>query len=623
MLKLHRKRIFTKLIVLMMLFSQALLAADTLRMNMRDADIRALIQWVADNTNKNIVVHKDVQGKVTVISSEALSSDEAYQVFLSVLDIHGFAAIDTGTALKIIPKNIANSGLALDTNSGSNADMVVSVVKLKHISASKLVSNLRPLIGKNAILSANPESNSLIIADHANNITHIRKLINELDKTNDSEIELIKLKFANASDILGSLKSLFPSDAGSSQLKLSIDERSNSLLITGNPAQKQQIKKLIQKLDTELIGDGNTQVIYLHYVDAKELVPILKSLSSSIQSDKKETTSAISVESSDTANALIINAPPGMLTTMKRVIKQLDIRRAQVLVEALVVEVTGDVGEDLGVTWLADGINASGDGIAGAANTLGDLPLSLGGQVAGDFSTGRGLNFGYFENGDLRAAIRALDATTKANILSTPTIVALDNEEASLLVGQNVPFITGQSTGSSSNNDPFTTIERRDVGISLIITPRINRGDSITLEIKQKTESIAPSLASASDLITNKREILTKALIKDGQMLVLGGLISDEQTEKEEKIPILGDIPFFGALFRSTSTDHIKKNLMVFIHPVILKDEQHISDITQKRYQFMQGLRQRALERSWDQDVKAQTKMEDFTTYTPDLPTVQ
>ncbi|MCR8921792.1 type II secretion system secretin GspD [Dasania sp. GY-MA-18] len=612
----YRSQLYALLCCLLMINSSW--ADDKLRMNMRDADIRALIQWVADNTGKNIVVHKEVQGNVTVISPEPLSRKDAYQVFLSVLDVHGYAAIETEQALKIIPKNIATSGLTLAKNSGQNADMVVSVVKVQHISAQKLVANLRPLISKEAVLSANPESNSLIIADRYNNINHIRKLITELDQSGDSEIELIKLKYANAADILNSLQSLIPANSGndSQQLSLSMDERSNSLLVAGEASKRAQIKKLVAQLDTELMGDGNTQVIYLHYVDAKELVPILKSLSSSIQSDKKETTSAISIESSATTNALIINAPPAMLNTMKRVIQQVDIRRAQVLVEALVVEVSGDVGEDLGISWVSEDLSNVGDGVAGAVNTLGDL--TAGGEIDGQFVPGRGLTFGYFDNGDLQAAIRALDATTKANILSTPTVVAIDNEEASLLVGQNVPFITGQATGSSSStNDPFTTIERQDVGISLVVTPRINRGDSITLEIKQKTESIAPSLATASDLITNKREIITKALIKDGQMLVLGGLISDELTEKEERVPVLGSIPILGALFSSSSTDHVKKNLMVFIHPIILKDDQHINEVTQRRYQFMQELRARSQKQQWQHEIKSNTKMEDYSTYTP------
>jgi general secretion pathway protein D len=359
--------------------------------------------------------------------------------------------------------------------------------------------------------------------------------------------------------------------------------------------------------------------VYLHYVDAKEIVPILKSLSQSIQSTEKDSNSGntISIEASESANALVINAPPALLNTMKRVVADLDIRRAQILVEALVVEVSGDVANDLGVSWITNPENE----FVSAVNTLGDLPLAnpdLGDNSPMQFTPGRGFTFGYFNNGDLQAAIRALNATQKANILSTPTIVAIDNEEASLLVGQNVPFKTGQATSPSSpTTDPFTTIERQDIGISLVVTPRINKGDSITLEIQQKTESIAPSVETASDIITNKREILTKALIKDDQVLVLGGLISDEETEVTEKVPFLGSIPLIGKLFSSTGKSHSKKNLMVFIHPVILKDEEHIREVTQRRYNFMQDIQQQVRKKEWQIDPDETAIMEDFKTFSP------
>lgn len=616
------QRLTGRLCQIMLIFSLSILsclAEDKLTMNMRDADIRALIQWVADNTNKNIVVHKDVQGLVTVISSDTMTPSEAYQVFLSVLDIHGFAAIETAEAVKIVPKTIASSGLALDSNSSASADMVVSVFKLKHNAANSLINNVRPLVSKSAVLTTNNASNSLIIADHRANILRLKDLIAELDTLGDNDIDIITLKHANASDIMNTLQSFLPNQNNTGQpFAMSLDERSNSILLSGDQSKRIQFKTLIEKMDTQLSGDGNTQVIYLHYVDAKEIAPILSSLAKSIQSDSKNETSIsnVSIESSETANALIINAPPGLLTTMKRVVDQLDIRRAQVLVEALVVEVSGDVAEDLGINWVTEDLSGVGDGVASAINTPGDL--SLGGIVNDQYIAGPGMTFGYFNNGNIQAAIRALDATTKANILSTPTIVAIDNEEASLLVGQNVPFITGQSTNASSSTDnPFQTISRQDVGITLVVTPRINSGDSITLDIQQKTETIAPSVASASDLITNKREILTKALIKDDQMLVLGGLISDEETEKVEKVPFFGSLPLIGKLFSSTSTDHIKKNLMVFIHPVILKDDEHMTRVTQQRYQFMQNLRREAKEKTLTPKLRKRIDMEDFEAYKP------
>jgi general secretion pathway protein D len=625
----YRARLYYwPLIIIFSFVSLPSFAEDKLTMNMRDADIRSLIQWVADNTGKNIVVHKNVKGKVTVLSSKPLTPDEAYEVFLSVLQVHGFAAIETDQALKIVPRSIAaGSGLPF---SGASSDMVVNLIHVENISATKLSQVLRPLVSKEAVLVPFSDTSSILIADHASNIKTIKRLIAQLDNAGDNEIEIVKLTYANAADVLASIKSLLSSGGNvDTSLTLSADERSNSILMAGDPARRKKIKKLILQLDEPLMGDGNTQVIYLHYVDAAEIEPILKNLAESIQKQKKEDSSGISIESSESANALIINAPPAVLTTMKRIISQLDIRRAQVMIEALIVEVSGDVADDIGVTWLSTDITDLDDNdVVTAANTLGDLPLTGGPRVGIDpdtgdpvilpFSAGQGLTFGYFTSGNIQAAIRALSTTKNVNILSTPTIVAIDNEEASLLVGQNVPFKTGQETSSSSDtSNPFVTIERQDIGISLVVTPRINQGDSITLEILQKAESIEPDVNVASDIVTSKREIKTVALIKDGQTLVLGGLISDKETEVVSKVPFLGDIPFIGWLFRSTGKSHEKTNLMVFIRPVILKDEEHIAAVTQKRYDFMSKQQNKVLNEEWDLSMDKKPKLEEFETFTP------
>ena len=599
--------------------SQPAYSAEKLTMNMRDADIRALIQWVADNTGKNIVVHRDVKGKVTVLSPEPLTVDEAYQVFLSVLQVHEYAVIETPEALKIVPRSIAASGALPYAASSITADMVVSILKIENTSALQMAEALRPLMSKDAVIKPYLATNALVLADHASNISSAQELIQQLDKTSDSEIDVIVLQHADAESILQSLSTLLPSgsqQASALNITISINERSNSILLAGDPAKRKQFRNLIKKLDKPLDGQGNTDVVYLHYVDASEIVPILENLAKSIQSNQKDTDSNISIEASKSANALVINAPPSILTTMKSIISQLDIRRAQVMVEAILVEVRGELASDVGVTWITDPDNS----IVGAVNTLGNLPLANAPSdgSALPFSAGRGFTFGYFNGGDLQAALRALSATQNANILSTPTIVAIDNEEASLLVGQNVPFITGQATSSaSSTNDPFTTIERQDIGTSLVVTPRINQGDSITLEIHQKTETIAPSIDIASDIVTNKREIITKALIRDDQVLVIGGLINDEETEIIEKVPLLGDIPYLGSLFSSKGTSHTKTNLMVFIHPTILKDDEQIARLTQTRYQFMQNLQQQVKDNEWKIDPDDSAVLKDFSTFTP------
>ena len=600
------------------MLSPLAMAEDKLTMNMRDADIRALIQWVADNTGKNIVVHKDVQGKVNVLSPAPLSPDEAYQVFLSVLQVHGYAAIETPEAVKIIPKNMATRGALPYSGASDSADMVVSVLKIRNASALQIADLLRPMLSSEAVLSTYAATNTLVIADHASNVESARSLVQQLDKSGDTAIEVVKLQYADAGSILQSLTALLPQSAGNPgsgvNISLSADERSNSVLLAGDPARRRQFRNLIRQLDTAIDG-GNTSVVYLHYVDAAELVPILQSLTQSIQAGQKsgEDQSSISIESSETANALVINAPPSIQNNLRDVIAKLDIRRAQVLIEAVLVEVRGELANDLGVSWITD----PNKEVIGAVNTLGDLPLAST-TPNGSFAAGRGFTLGYFQDGDIRAALRALSSTQNANILSTPTVVAIDNEEASLLVGQNVPFITGQATGSASTtNNPFTTIERQDIGTSLVVTPRINEGDSITLEIQQKTENIAPSVSVASDIVTNKREILTKALIKDGQVLVLGGLVSDEETEVRNKVPLLGDIPLLGKLFSSTDKSHAKTNFMVFIHPTILKDQQQIAAATQRRYNFMQDLQQQARDKKWRIRPEPGPLMQDFESYAP------
>lgn len=612
--------------------SAAAPASDLVTMNMRDADIRTLIQWISDQTGKNMVVHKDVQGKVTVLSSKPVTKAEAYRVFLSVLQVHGFAAIETPEAVKILPASMAvQSGVPVSNNrTGSTNDMVVQTFKLNNISAVEVAQTIRPLVSKDAVINSDASTNMLLVADHAANVNELQNLVERMDRSGGAEVELVKLDNANAKEVVASLSSLFPSQntggglGGALPLTIAADERSNAVLLSGDASKRAQAKRLIRQMDKPLSGEGNTQVIYLQYATAKDVAPILKSIAQSVLKDQKDKASSFSIEPSEAANALVVNAPPGLIANLREVVGKLDIQRAQVLVEAMIVEVSGDVSDDIGVTWITANINdANRTGGVAATNTLGNLsPVNVLAYDANKnptkYGPAEGLTLGYLQNGDLRAALRALSATTKANVLSTPTVVAIDNEPASLLVGQNVPFITGQSTSAAAGTgNPFTTIERKDIGISLEVTPRINQGDSITLDIKQKIENIAPSVTGASDLITNKREINTKTLIKNDTVLVLGGLISDEETESKSKVPILGDLPLIGKLFSSTSRSHSKKNLMVFIHPVILKDQQNIADVSKARYEFMQNEQKKAQqnEATTTQRNPKSAGMEDFKTF--------
>ena len=616
-----RTTAFTKLLLIasLLLPAGALQAQDDdkITMNMRDADIRGVIQWVSDLTGKNILVHNDVQGAVTVISGGPVTKDEAYELFLSALQLNGYAAIESKNVIKIVPENMATQS-ATPPGSGGGNQVVTRIIPVSNLPANQMVILLRPLLPESAKISADATSNSLVVVGRASNIERIQNIIVRMDKPGSGEFDLVKLKHANAADIMDSLSQLMPQQqngGGGDQnpmlsVNFSYDERSNSILMFGDPAKRKNLRSLISRMDQPVSGEGSTQVVYLNYVDAEELVPILAGMAEAHAKDKGETDDKLNatVSASESANALIINAPPALLANMKRVVSQVDIRRAQVLVEALIVEVNNDIANEIGVNWVSSNNLADGDSF-GAVNTLGNLPLAanLTRSTVGDitsFIPGAGLTFGFFKNGSLRAALRALASNTKANILSTPTIVAMDNEEADLLVGQNVPFRTGQSTGTASQTDnPFTTIERQDIGTTLKITPRINQGDSIALQIEQTTENIAPVAPNeigASDIITNKRSLKTRVLIKDDEVLVIGGLIREDETEVKQKVPFLGDIPLIGRLFSSKTIKKSKSNLMVFIHPVILKDRQHVAELTRKRYNFMRGKQKEISRADWD-----------------------
>lgn len=597
-------------------------------LNMRDADIRSLVQWVADVTGKNLIVHKDVQGKVTVLSAEPVTPEQAYQVFLAALDVNGFSAVESGGAIKIVPQAMANAS-SPPIGRGAGGETVVTVIRANNVPASQLANNLRPLVPTTGLLSAYPETNSLIVASSATNVQRVQELVRLLDQAGNLQFETIRLQHANAQDVEKNLTQLIPGIQGSEGYKfvnLAVDTRTNTILLGGDPANRRQVRNIITSLDQEVAG-GNTDVIYLKYVQAEEMMGILKGVAEALQGGGGEQAGAapaakVSIEASKSTNALIVNAPPAVVSKMRSIVEQVDIRRAQVLVEALVVEVSDTGAKDLGVAWVwKGGDNPPDDGLA-ALNTLGNLSGS--GIVTDDsgrvnFSPGSGFTLGYYDDGDLKAVLRAIATTTKANILSTPTIVALDNEEAELLVGQNVPFKTGESTSSASPVDnPFTTIERQDIGISLTIKPQINQGDSITLDLTQTAESIEPAVnVETSDIVTNKRKIKTKALIKDNQTLVVGGLLKDEETRQRSRMPILGDIPLVGKLFGSTGTKRGKTNLMVFIRPTILKDDVQIENLTRQRYEFMRDQQATILQADRPFERKPEAQLPEFETISP------
>jgi len=601
--KMHKiiGRVMTAVALLIIFIPLHVVAEEKLTLAMENADVRDLIRWASEHIDKNIIIHPNVQGKITVLAGEPMTKEEAYQVFLSVLQVHGYIVVESEGSLKILPDNLATQSsipLAEGSDEGEE-DIVVRIVKIKNVAATQLVGLLKPLIPQVGHLAAYPESNSLIISDRASNVERIMEIINRLDRVGVIDIETIPIEFANAKDVVAVVKQVLPQTNkggdGSEVLTITSDDRSNAILMSGDPNSRQQIRNLIQHLDKPLTGDGNTQVIYVNYASAKDLVPILKSVSGSALKAEKDQSLAnveVGIDVSEETNALIITAPPSILKTMKGVIQKLDIRRTQVLVEAVIVEVSSDLAEDLGIEWQS---SENSDVVSGFSSIPGNVAegsfprnrnatTTTSGKEDNKLVLGTGLNLGFYRKDSLRSFLRALEVNSAANILSKPTIVALDNEEAEILVGENVPFITGSAAGSNNEN-PFTTIQRQDIGVTLKIKPRVNNDNSITLEIQQSVESIGTAAVETADIITKKRNINTKVLIDDDEVLVLGGLIRDEVTDTEKRIPLLGNIPFIGALFRSNSTATVKKNLMVFIHPKILHDSRDNRKASQSRYE--------------------------------------
>lgn len=589
---------------------------ESVKINMQDTNIRTFIEWIAKETGKNFIIDPRITGKVTVISNESMTPDEAYRVFLSVLQVHGFSAIESENTVKVIPDaNAKQSGVPLVEDGDLNDDQqIVRVIRTRHVSATQLINILRPMVPQVGHLAAYPDSNALIISDRASNINQLLKLVAEIDKAGQFEIDVVPLQYASAKEISGMLTNLTPQTAGqegTGKLTVSVDERTNSVLISGEPSKRRQILDILYELDRPGNIMRDTQVLYLHYLKASDVAQTLQNVATSIQKEDKDVginTAEISIQANDTTNALIISAPPAIMSTLQGLVKSLDIRRAQVLVEAVIVEVSDKKVNELGVQWGTSDSAIGGDGFFGGIRTgVGKTNYdTFPGQPV---SLDAGLSLGFWRNGSLRSLVRMLSSDDTVNILSTPNLVTLDNEEGKIVVGQNVPFITGSSTSASNpSTNPFQTIERQDVGITLKIKPQINEGDSVTLNVYQEISSVT-SETSAADIVTNKRSIETRVLIQDGATLVLGGLISDEQKAGGDKIPYLSRIPGVGRLFRNDRKERDKKNLMVFIKPTIMSNFTHAHQVTKGKYDHMRGMQ---IEYGKKNDIKEVSTLPDF-----------
>jgi general secretion pathway protein D len=585
--------------------------------NIRNADIQAFISQIADMTGKNFVVDPRVRARdVTVVSTKALSAAEVYELFLSVLQVHGYAAVPSGDIIKIVPNTTAKqSNLPLvGKNEAGGEELVTRVIPVENSPVEELVPVLRPLVPQYGHLAAVGSANALIISDHMDNIRRMEAIIASLDNAESEDVQVIKLEHAFAGDMVKMLESLTPQTGGrrgktkDGGVTVVADERTNRLIIKGDRITRQRMAQMIRNLDTPASATGGVQVVRLSHGDAEALAELLKNFAEGASAAKPGadgkaaaasiTGDKVSIQADKSLNALVIRAEPAMMKEIMSVISQLDVRRAQILIEAAIVEVSGDTGKALGFQYVA-GSDESGVGAINFGNaglTINSIVQALATDDPSGLALGDGITMGFGEkdsNGDLKwgALIQALSTSTDVNLLSTPSILTLDNQEASIVVGENVPFITGTSTSTGSGvSNPFQTIQREDVGLSLKVTPHVAGLSTIRLELEQENSQVKDSVGEAADIVTTTRKLESTVLADDGETIALGGLIRDNITKTVRKVPILGDIPLLGILFRSTSNSREKSNLMVFLRPTILPDNEQLLNMTRQKYMGITAL---------------------------------
>ena len=580
--------------------------------NYREADIRVVADQVQQVIGRPIIIDPRVRAQVTVLSNAPMSPDAFYKLFQSALEVHGFVALDSGSAIEIVPD--ANARF------GEGEDYVSQAIVLQNIGAAQLVPILRPLLPQSAHLAAHPASNALIVADRPQNIDRMMRLIRRMDTAGTADIEVIPLENASAEEVvrmLSSLNQAAQAAGGTPPVQVIADMRTNSVLLSGASTSRLQYKALIAHLDTPSAQGGNTQVVYLNYADAMDLASKLQAQFGTAGSSgggaarppaaggaaaaAEGASGPVTIWADAGTNALVINAPERVRQDMMSVIKQIDIPRLQVAVDAIIVELTQQKSAELGVTW-AVGNNGKAAGLTNFSGTTGGI-VQLGTAAGAGSGTpspnlirdGLTLAVGKITDSGLSWAsvIDALAGDADTNIVSTPHIVTLDNEEAEIKVGQEVPFVTGQFTNTGATNgavNPFQTIQRQQVGTRLKITPQINEGNGVKLTIEQETSSIAAGSSGAVDLVTNTRTITTSVFVNDGDVLVLGGLLDDHMQQNEQHVPGIGKIPGLGWLFRARKSEHDKSNLMVFIRPTILHNEADARFKTGEKYSYIQEI---------------------------------
>ena len=632
--------------------------AQTWKINLRDADLTAFINEVADITGKNFAVDPRVRGNVTVISNKALNKNEVYDLFLGVLNVNGVVAIPSGNTIRLVPdSNVKSSGIPYDGRQNARGDQIVTrVIWLENTNANDLIPALRPLMPQFAHLSAVGGTNALIVSDRASNIYQLESIIRNLDGTGQNDIEAISLQSSQAEEVIGLLESMSSTgaakDVKGSRVRIVADNRTNRIIIKGDTATRKRIRQMIEMMDVPAADRlGGLKVFRLKYASAQNLAEILQGLvsgqavsssanansssnnnsASNLSSTNNNTGNSstistpsinlggssnsnnqnnitsfngngVSIIADGSQNALVVKADPQLMREIESAIQQLDTRRQQVLIEAAIIEVEGTDADQLGVQW-ALGDLSSGIGLINFDNIGASLKNVAAGYLTGGaagagsaIGAGTSLVLGDYREGRdgsrklYGAMIQALKEKTKSNLLSTPSIVTMDNEEAYIVVGENVPFVTGSLSTNGGVANPYTTIERKDVGVTLKVVPHIGEGGTLRLEVEQEVSDVKANKGQAQDLVTSKRAIKTSILAEHGQTIVLGGLISDNSVYSRQAVPGLGAIPGLGRLFRSDGQSNQKRNLLIFIHPTIVGDSQDIRRISQQRYSQLYSL---------------------------------
>ena len=591
-------------------------AQETFILNYEDVDIKKVTQDIANFSKKTIILDPRVKGKVTIFSNSSLSSDEVWDVYLRTIQVNGFSTLNDENFVRIVPENEATR----DQNSGeSGGEFITRVIELKNRSSVELLPLIKPIAGRQANVSSIASINSLLVVDRKSNVERITEVVQSLDEDNTASVTIVDLKNLSSVEAVRILEKLKSQNNPTINNFVAISfSASNSVIVSANSITTNIIKETLQQLDDDAISEGSVAVIYLKYANAEEVAGIVSSIASRFISSESE--KPIVTYHAPT-NSVVVSSDESNIATIKNLISKLDIRRAQVLVEAIVVELSETAARSLGVETIFAGAedgeipigitrfqNGTGPdllGLTGSAIESGDN-ANFSNIAANSLLNSQGIIAGIGriseDDDSMIAIINAIDADKNSNILTTTSLLAMDNEEASTVIGQEIPITTGESLGSNNTN-PFRTTSREEVGIKLSVKPQINEGNSVILEIKQEVSGVAGPLTGTTDLITNKRTIETTVLVDNNQIIVLGGLVDEDIQEDIQRVPVLGSIPVLGKLFQSSSESKVKKNLMVFLRPKILVDSESVSQISTEKYNFIKA----------EQLLKQQSKLIDLT----------